>query len=329
MEDLNASVERQDELKRDMETSLYGIIEQHKNRIKELETGLESRQRAEETEKSNLKMTISVGFMQSLNAEIEAEKAICLEKEEEIARLKERLSLAEKAQGDALLQADSTTKSLEKTQKAAILDLQKQLEAKETTIASLKAAVEGEQEDAQLHKTLFQESQKEVRQWQERCKEAERVGKEAVAQGNVLTEKLEMLQKQQNGETQARERAHAQVLSQLSAAAQEKEALSRQIEEQSQALSTLQTATNAAGKITDAVANLELSFTCLTCMELLRQPTALLPCGHMVCAQCVPEQCAECKQPVTGSIPLPGVANALPKLGFVQQNVQFLAKSRK
>lgn len=328
-EDLTGSLERQDELKRDMETSLYGIIEQHKQRIKDLEAGAEVKQRAESTDKQTLKEAISVGTTQNLQAEVDAEKTKCLEREEEVARLKERLSLAEKAQGEALNQADFATKSLEKTLKTAISDLQKQLEAKETALNSLKASLESEQEDAQLHKSLFLESQKEVRQWQERCKEAERTGKEALAQGSALTERLEMLQKQQNGEIQVKDRAQAQVLSQLAAAVQEKEALSRQLEEQNQALATLQLASTAASKITDALSSLELSFSCLSCLELLRQPTALVPCGHMVCAQCVPDLCTECRQQVNSSIQLPALATALSKLAFVQQNVHFLAKARK
>ena len=329
VEDLTGSVERQDELKRDMETSLYGIIEQHKIRIKELEAGAEAKQRADNSDKQAVKETLSVGLTQALQEEVEAQKAKCLDREEEIGRLKERLSWAEKAQGEALIQADSATKSLEKTLKVAISDLQKQLEAKEAALNGLKASLESEHEDAELHKTLFQESQKEVRQWQERCKEAERTGKEAVAQGSALTERLEMLQKQQNGEIQAKDRAHAQVLAQLAATVQEKDALKVQITEQNQALATLQMASNAASKITDALSSLELSFSCLSCMELLRQPTALVPCGHMVCAQCVPEQCSECRQQVTSSVQLPALATALPKLGFVQQNVQFLEKVRK
>lgn len=63
VEDLTASMERQDELKRDMETSLYGIIDQHKSRIKELEMSTESRLRADESSKHTFQSTISVRFM--------------------------------------------------------------------------------------------------------------------------------------------------------------------------------------------------------------------------------------------------------------------------
>ena len=57
---MSNSVERQDELKRDMETSLYGIIEQHKSRTKELEATLEARQKLEDIEKKGAQENVDV-----------------------------------------------------------------------------------------------------------------------------------------------------------------------------------------------------------------------------------------------------------------------------
>lgn len=60
IEELSNSVERQDELKRDMETSLYGIIEQHKNRAKELEALVETLQKSDDSDKKSVQSTVTV-----------------------------------------------------------------------------------------------------------------------------------------------------------------------------------------------------------------------------------------------------------------------------
>lgn len=240
--------------------------------------------------------------------------------------MKERISLIEKEQGEALIQADLAAKTVEKSLKTTIAELQKQIEAKEAAMHLHKAAIEGEQEDAQLHKTLFQESQKEVRQWQERFKETEKAVKEGAVQVKELSEQCEGLEK----ECEREKKMHMETKKELLETQEEKGKLERLIEEQTQRLGALGMVANAAEKIATAVSNLELSLSCLNCMGIVRQPVALTPCGHIVCSQCVPAQCSECKSPVSGTVTLTSLGeNTIPKLGFLQQHVQFLSKVTK
>ena len=329
IEELSNSVERQDELKRDMETSLYGIIEQHKNRAKELEAAMDAQQKMEDVDKKSIQDTVAVQDTQTLQAEIEVERAKLTGKDDEIAALREKLTQVEKGQAEALGQADTAQKALEKSLRSSMADLQRQIDAKETAITALKTSLESEHEDAQLHKNLFSDSQKELRMWQERFKESERTNKESVSQVAALTEKLQTAEKQQAASGETRDKELAELRERTAAAETAKEAADKRLEEQGQVVNTMQIAMGAVEKFSGAVGNLELSLSCLSCMEIMKQPTALLPCGHTVCAACVHETCSDCKQPVTGSVPLPAIATAISKLSFLQQNVQFLAKLRK
>ena len=61
----------------------------------------------------------------------------------------------------------------------------------------------------------------------------------------------------------------------------------------------------ALAKLVETEEAAESALTCMPCMQLLRDPVAVVPCGHVVCRGCCTDQsnhrgggaCAECARP--------------------------------
>ena len=78
---------------------------------------------------------------------------------------------------------------------------------------------------------------------------------------------------------------------------------------------------------------MEACLTCMACLNILREPTSCVPCGHSWCAQCLADAggaCPECHSAGSGAAaPLtiyPSVT--VPSLASLAANFEFQKRSR-
>ena len=80
---------------------------------------------------------------------------------------------------------------------------------------------------------------------------------------------------------------------------------------------------------------MEASLTCLSCMELMKEPTTCSPCGHTFCSGCLKAgiaedgtmqpKCPECDDAVPGPVLKVGILGTLvPNFQFQQQALKSL-----
>ena len=62
----------------------------------------------------------------------------------------------------------------------------------------------------------------------------------------------------------------------------------------------------AMAKVMSAEEAMEACLSCMCCMELLKEPTTCVPCGHTFCAKCLKERGGSCPECIDadGAVPL-------------------------
>eukprot|EP00736_Rhodelphis_marinus_P008347 Rmarinus@m.3954 len=71
---------------------------------------------------------------------------------------------------------------------------------------------------------------------------------------------------------------------------------------------------------------MESSVTCMSCMDTFENPTAMFPCGHVACRNCIPSKCKECGMAVDGRATLAAVEELISKFTYQKQAMEALRR---